>query len=330
MCLFISQIGDMGSESKIIQQDLFANYFEYHFEGRKVIIDSVFDEPLMSEHTLSDNTMLGLVQKLILNILADEYVNKGNRRLIITYREIITRLQIVNSNYEYIDKDKQNSLAKSLNVSLLDVAEFYQITQSKLMRMVDRAFASMYSRATAEALKIKRIKLVSGEHRTATESERQKLLNIEESVLEEMKLDNKGIVFALDKWDEFYQKVVSVAKRELNVTDYYNAYSIVFTDRVFKDITKVEKFLSENYGELSDLLNFKIIDSHKKAYDDRFKKAEIYLSELYSMGKKKDGFKSDKYTINRNNFRGTDKYKENGKLLIDKTMKKSAKGGCDV
>jgi hypothetical protein len=319
LCAYLNQpVGNKGN-SLVSQKENFSRYFEWEQQegSRKLTITHIYDEPLFN---LSDNTLSGLIQKLIADMLAEEYLSNGKKIVIISKKQLFLNLHIVNDSFNSYDKKAHRSLASELNVTLEDIVEFYNITEDKLRKSIDRAFRNLKNRAIAEGLPVKMLYLKNSPSRVATDDERQLILAFENKVLGEMQYKCKSDVLSNNEWELFLSNVVDKLKNRIpNISGYYSAYSIVFTSSVLEESERLEKFLLNDVDMLKLLLNGKVISNSKKSYEDRFDKSVPRWSKLYL----KEEFPKNRFEEDKVKFRSGDKYVESGHKLIEKTMLKN-------
>lgn len=316
LCLFLNQPIVRGN-SLNSQKDSFACYFEYETKenSTSLVITNVYLEPLLD---ISNNTLSGLIQKLIVDMLTHEYLETGNKHMVISKRQLYLKLKLTNDNFNLYDKKERDNLIDNLNITLKDVVDFYNITDSKLSASLNRAFLNLRNRAIADTQPAKMLFMKNYSSMVATEKEREYIIQAERDTLREMEFEDIRSIIICNKWNEFNRKVLDLLQYDIpNLKNYYSAYHIVFSDGVVEESDNLERFLLTDANASKLLLNARAIESSRKSYDDRHE-ASIKLFEEFNSFLK---VPVNKYEYEKVEHRANETYSTNGNKLIDHTMK---------
>lgn len=318
LCNYLKQPIATG-KSKQYQLERFENYFEFHREGHKYIIDNVYSEPLTS---FSKGTYSNLIQKLLLDYMARIYIETDNKSILVSKNRLYQALYMINNNYQKY-KHNYNELSDTLNVTMLDIKEFYMSIDNKYNGIIKTALNDLRKKRIID-YNISKVIVYSNDdnrawtHKVASEFERDYILEIEYGILKEIGCKDIIEVILKDKYAIFITKVLSIINGDINnityeytrIEYYYNAYDIVFIDNI---VSEAERFILDN-NELSLMLNDEIVNRLKESYND---KHDIALSIPFY-----EYCELDKYKLKRIDNRLNKDYTNNGHKLIDYTIKR--------
>lgn len=257
-------------ESKQCQLRDFERYFKYHKDGNKFIIDEIYEVPKekidnrgKSKGSRNNNNIYGkYIEKLVLDLLVQQYnsTDLQRRKIYMSRDKMLLSLNMVNDNYTF-SKFNKKVLCNYINVDIDNAKEFYDINNKNLLDTAERAFDSLANKclidwnlvttvAVNEESYIinedgKEIKL-SEIHRTATEYEREWILDAEQRTLVNMGMESKKEVYLKDQYEEFNKCVCEILQEEeTDIKYYYKSYDIVFHPNIIKELEKINKFILE-------------------------------------------------------------------------------------
>ena len=337
-----------GGKSKQLQMKDFERYFEFHKEGNKIVIDNIFSEEkekidMRKSDYISEtdkrhngnNTFYGEdIEKLLLLMMASTTFED---ELIFPMSIILNKISMVNSNYSF-GRRNQERLSELLKIDEKYVNEFYDTTHSNLRSTLESALNRLDKKAL---LRWKTVRMVckkvavvkyneldeieidmdtdrvqysiQEEYDIATKEQDLIIIDAENKILEEMKLNNLNEVIRYGKINEFYKKVYNIVKKKANIKYYFNGYCLIFNrNNIVKELEKH----GEDLEEIRVKLNQKV---KEKTLDNAVKRQEKTTKETIAKGYGK------KRKTDKQNLRLSDTYLDNIQLLIDTVIDIKAK-----
>ena len=186
-------------------------------------------------------------------------------------------------------------LSELIDVRADTCEEFYNSTHDKLKDMLERALKSLRSKAVIHWQKVMTVCVKSRkviydnegepvfskdgikyiekmEYRKATKLERRSIIETEDKVLKDMKLDSIQDVVIRGLWKKYINKVNKIISGKYNIEFYYDSYDVVYNyEQIIKTHIKIEEdFLlkSDERVQIRDDLNLKLqcrlVDSAEK------------------------------------------------------------------
>ena len=326
----------------------FERYFKYHKEGNKIIIDDIYSKEkekidMRKSEYISEtdkrhngnNTFYGEdIEKLLLLMMASTMVDD---ELILPMSIILNKISMVNSNYS-IGRRNQEKLSEILKIDEKYVNDFYDTTHSNLRSTLESALNRLDKKAL---LRWKTVRMVckkvavvkyneldeieidmdtdrvqysiQEEYDIATKEQDLIIIDAENKILEEMKLNNLNEVIRYGKMNEFYKKVYNIVKKKANIKYYFNGYCLIFNrNNIVKELEKH----GEDLEEIRVKLNQKV---KEKTLDNAVKRQEKTTKETIAKGYGK------KRKTDKQNLRLSDTYLDNIQLLIDTVIDIKAK-----
>ena len=337
-----------GGKSKQLQMKDFERYFKYHKEGNKIIIDDIYSKEkekidMRKSEYISEtdkrhngnNTFYGEdIEKLLLLMMASTMVDD---ELILPMSIILNKISMVNSNYS-IGRRNQEKLSEILKIDEKYVNDFYDTTHSNLRSTLESALNRLDKKAL---LRWKTVRMVckkvavvkyneldeieidmdtdrvqysiQEEYDIATKEQDLIIIDAENKILEEMKLNNLNEVIRYGKINEFYKKVYNIVKKKANIKYYFNGYCLIFNrNNIVKELEKH----GEDLEEIRVKLNQKV---KEKTLDNAIKRQEKTTKETIAKGY------GTKRKTDKQNLRLSDTYLDNIQLLIDTVIDIKAK-----
>ncbi|MFA5248818.1 MAG: hypothetical protein WC415_06445 [Patescibacteria group bacterium] len=259
--------------AKINQLNYWNDYFKYHKDGNKFIIDEIYDKEV---ENMKDNrggnhnniAYIDLIEKLILDLLVQDR-NKG--QVFLSKNRLLKELKMINDNYAYC-KERIPKLSKFMNISEEDIQEFYESSGDTLKRNLENALDRLQKKSLVFWMPAKTVCIatpyinsnkskeaivhevntgldefgeetyeynvnyrVDMKHRKATKEEIQLILHTEREILDEMGCEGKQQVIRFGMWDIFKEKVKNILMKEANILFYYNSYEVICNeDHIYK------------------------------------------------------------------------------------------------
>ena len=337
-----------GGKSKQLQMKDFERYFKYHKEGNKIIIDDIYSKEkekidMRKSEYISEtdkrhngnNTFYGEdIEKLLLLMMASTMVDD---ELILPMSIILNKISMVNSNYS-IGRRNQEKLSEILKIDEKYVNEFYDTTHSNLRSTLESALNRLDKKALLRwktvRMVCKKVAIVKyneldeieidmdtdrvqysiqEEYDIATKEQDLIIIDAENKILEEMKLNNLNEVIRYGKINEFYKKVYNIVKKKANIKYYFNGYCLIFNrNNIVKELEKH----GEDLEEIRVKLNQKV---KEKTLDNAIKRQEKTTKETIAKGY------GTKRKTDKQNLRLSDTYLDNIQLLIDTVIDIKAK-----
>lgn len=326
MCLYLCQPICTGG-AKRNQLENFERYFEWETKGYQITIRHIYEEPLFD---INNVVYSSIIQKLMLDILARDYLYTNKRTGIYSYRQIIEGMAMVNQDFYKYKYDHWGLIdeleSETDSLTIADVADYYKLTLDKLINSVDNAMRRLKNKVLIDYDDVKILKFTeSSKHtylRQATDTEREDIVQAEKLAIEEMGVGSITEVVYRGLWKDFNKLALEKLKnlRPFLYDDldyYYKAFKIHFNQFILQERESLEKFILSNKGELKKILNQKIVDNHKESYVSRFDEAIDLLSDNnYAEFASLKYWKQEQMVV-----RAEESYVKNGHLLIDKTIK---------
>lgn len=316
--------------SKNSQLKLFERFFTYHKEGYKIIIDSVYSEPLEEE---SKGMFSPLIQKLVLDFLFRTQLSTGDYEIFTTKKELDEQLGLTKKEYgDYINN--QQELSTLLNIDIGIVSEFYNRTNGKLSDYYDTAFNALVKRSIISMDKTFIIKPKYEKLRLPTTDERRLILEADYSARLELTPTNyktketkTGLKDMYDIQDivlfglwKKYEKLMNTYVNDnggSHIQYFYKGYHIILTKNVKTAKDSVDDYILKNKNEIKDVLTTLFLNSHKESYHRLHEKAEKELQSRECVS-----------TLNKAltvALRAQDHYIQSGERLIDATLNPNEK-----
>lgn len=325
LCEFLKQEIKTG-ESKIIQLKMFEKHFKFHKDGHKFIIDEVIDMNIPKN--VRQNMYTQLMQKILLDQFISDSERENTRIKSYTINDLIRIANIANG--KYIESKRNNqALSDETGISLINIKEFYTLTESKIYNLVTRALDklekdSLVRYNVSVMLKIRDDKYKV--HIKANEKQLDILMDCEREVLLEMrnksdlrddKVPSKFHIVYRNEYDNFMDRVTKLFfdKTKIPVEYYYNVIEVHFGSFLAMERDRLEIHILKNERQfLRHTLNDKMVQDSKKQYTDRREKS---IDEIYE-DKEKSHYESDKLYR-----RASSEYVSDGHTLVDLLIKRN-------
>lgn len=244
-----------GGNSKKKQLEEIQLYYELEKVGTKYLIIDSIPEQLMGRGG-SSSTYYNDLEIIILYAL---YKHR-NRVTILSTNKALQMYAFTNINYiiGYRDTRKTSNILKIDNTYL---DEFYSSTKKRFKRILDNALNKMQDKRLIDYTKIKMIVYYDMIEDTytyieATELLISKIVDIEKRVMNQMGFEDLKKLKHCGKYKLFLSKCNVVARDELEIAFYYEAYRIVKGEEAIAgEIKKIEANICK------DGLNSKILES---------------------------------------------------------------------
>lgn len=340
---------EKGGKSKQYQLKEWERYFEYEKQGHKFKIVKIYDKPKEKEDLRSDNGIsiyIEDIERLILDLLTQD---KNNGQLFLSRSMLLKELKMINDNYSYYRNNKP-TLSKFTNISLEEINEFYELSNSTLKTNLETALSRLRKQSliywtyaltvcfldtkieTTETGEIKAYKHTykneQGEiitefttakpkqnitYRKANKREIQIILDIEKETLKEFNCNSKSELYRQGKIEDYYKIVQDKLFDKTNIIYYYNSYEIIYNDRHIKEKLKELELEEHNKIIRQTYLNNQIINTLNSNAQKRHEKT---LSKYLKNGFGNQNLnKKDEMRINEN-------YVNNQKSLSETLIRK--------
>ena len=297
LCSMLEIKVEAGNSKKAQLKEL-ERFIKYHKEGNKFVIDEVYKiakykTDLRSEGNCSiygDN-----IKRLLLLLMA---TSVENDEIILPISILLNKLSMVNANYS-LGRRNQDKLSEVLNIDEKYINEFYDTTHQNLKRtletnlnQLDRKAILRWETVRMICKKVAVVKYneldeieidmdtnkvqynIKEEYSVATKDQDLLILEAENEVLKELKLDDVNEVFRHGKTDVFYKKVYAILRKKANIKYYFNGYKLIYNrDIVIEELEKYGKDMCDVRHELNNILKEKI-------FDNAIKRQEKVIGEL--------------------------------------------------
>jgi len=284
----------LSGKSKKKRDEWWRKFFDFEIDGYKLIVKEIYDENAI--------TLLpaDVAEKLLLELLIDENNKNTDSKVVLTKKQILEYLCIINQNY-YKCKRRIPKLSQFINVEVNNVYEFYEFADDAIERYLLKAIKGLNSKklisgwsstyrmvCIVEAIPVNNIvgkiraKKTDGgldkngekvykyesnnktnlNFRKATYEEDQMIIQTEYEVIHEMGFKDQVEVIRHGEYDDYKTAVAERLMNKANIDFYYYAY----------EFTNNEKYIVEGYERLDALLTEKYRDTVNKDIIDKLDK----------------------------------------------------------
>jgi hypothetical protein len=308
----------------------FDRYFSYKKYGHKIIIDSIYDEPI---EEATRGLYSPLIQKLLVDYLCREYIDNERSEILITKNQLFEKLGFVKKEYKTYNNN-QYELADMLGIEVNIINEFYSVTNSKISDYISSAINALANRSIIDFSQTYIVVDKDGEFSQARKpTTEEHILFLEADYNARVKLTPSNYrsndssvafgnilplkdIFMRGLWNS-YESLVNIYVRDNggdHINFFYKGYSLILTKNIVSVKNNLDKYILQNTKDIVDEINSIFVDSHKKSYDNLGEKAKKELQEL-----------NENMSYNKAvtiALRSQDNYVDDGKRLIDATMNK--------
>lgn len=244
--------------------------------GNSFIISEIFDRPQEILDKRKGKKYITYVETILLKY----FLISSTDEIHVTYRQLFELLGLNNNNY--YNQEERNKLYKSKSFSRFETNNFFIRSYSLMKRIVDSSLKSLSNRSkiwyTNNVIIVYPNNSLNDKIHVADSNEIQMILDIENLVLKEMKLNDKTQVFLKGKSSDFYDEVKSIIFDKYGWEDYYKEITIVPCSKKF-----LERAIEENIEEMKKTLNYNVVetmninakniyDNQKKYYEEEWNK----------------------------------------------------------
>lgn len=309
LCLTLDMAIKSGSGSKKAQLKELECYCKLGQDGRKFIIEEIYDEPKQKEDNRgksegSRRYIYGnLIQLLITDLLA-----RCNGEISISRGWLLRTIGMTNVNYNYCWANL-SKFSKHVNMNENIIYDFYNSSNNNFKSAIESALKRLMDKRVIMYNTI--IKVVENEGyshpRTATSLELKIIMTCETDILNQLGFEKISDVRTSKHWKLFKQKVSQYLNKETNIKFYYTAY----------DITINEDYIEQ---EKDALLKLVLGDVKREETMDELNNTVIEHVIVNAKNRQEEAMKftSDKYKKYRTNENYLDDIEKLSKLLIDK------------
>jgi len=287
-----------------------ARYCHFTKIGHRITITEVYDEPQekedgrgKSEGSRRNSTIYGeLVQLLILDLLASSPLNY----ITISRSKLMLKTSIVNGNYTWCGQHPKK-LADYTNIEVAIVYDFFNTSRSSLKGVIETALKHLQDKRIIMFDTVTKVPLRDTKfHRLATPKEKDVIMLIEKSVLDELGYETFSQVRFSKDWITYKNKVKFALHDETNIDYHYQAYEIV-----------ANKKYSEQ--EAKNILDYLLKETEKEEIKD-----ELNYKVQNNMGNNAEKRQEYGFVTSGKRHRGNEHYAENIKELIRLMISQSA------
>ena len=272
LCEFLGEPKKDG-KSKVYQINDWKRYFDFKKVGQKIIITDLYTIPLpKSDKRIKGNNSIYLndIELLLPCILK----SKETPICKFTKKNLLLRLGLVNYQYYEYQKSIYELLKSRYSNYKFYINHFYQRVNQKVDRTLFDSLNNIKNRGLIDYWKEYVIIEPNTEDRIANKKEIKLIKDAHKKALEEMGIDNEGLVFLKFKGDEFYKHINSILFELYGWHHVYQHYSFIYT--VKEDI---EVLSYEEISRIKSQLNNKIINFIDHQAHDKFNANQKILME---------------------------------------------------
>ena len=280
---------DSTDSRKAIFKDL-DRYCKYHKEGRKIVIDEIFqkEQPKVDNRKNNkggNNVIYANDIEFIILDMINRTLNSIKEKGVIGYSKscLYEQLGLVNKNYKPT-KDKVLQLSDILSIPSQSINECYNVTNSKLWNTVKSALNHMRNRALLNwelsyNLVLKDEDSKNGFSLIVADTDiKEDVRSCELKALKEMNISTKSKVLKLKKWEEF-KNIVTYHLKDIypNLEYYFESVAIYFKiEEITKELELIEQL---NSKEIKYKLNENISDGLDRTYTNRQNNSKVSIKE---------------------------------------------------
>lgn len=270
------------SDSKKAQLKEWQRYFEFKRHGQAFIITKIYDEPLeVKDGRASGNNSIYIkyIQLLLLDYLRKQKIDEQSCQ--ITYTQLFKELGMVNEFFTtHLDKDENDEPVEDKVGEYLihenQIEEFLLESNERLHSIIKSAFKSLENRRILKVEKQYKIMYKQNPdddfmvHIPATKEDKENILEIQKEALRDMGLKDVTAVYAMNRANEFYERVNSKLYKKFGWSGVYKQLEFICTPYTlsvgFKEILE-ETERELNRLELNRLVCGSITDTIEKNYE---------------------------------------------------------------
>lgn len=335
LCLLLDIKVEAGNSKKAQLKEL-ERFVKYHKEGNKFIIDEIYSivKDKVDLRNEGNSSIYGdNIKRLLLLLMA---TSVENDEIILPISILLNKLSMVNVNYS-LGRRNQDKLSEVLNIDEKYISEFYDTTHQNLKRtletnlnQLDRKAILRWETVRMICKKVAIVKYneldeieidtnkvqynIKEEYSVATKEQDLLILEAENEILKELKLEDINDVFRCGKADVFYKKVYTILRKKANIKYYFNGYKLIYNrDIVIDELEKYGEDMCNVRHELNNIVKEKI-------FDNAIKRQEKIINEFKNvMGELPSNIKDYK------RMRLSEEYLNIMQLLIDNIINLTAK-----
>lgn len=353
----ILEIEPLVGDSKKSQLKDLERYCKYHNQGHKFIIDDIYKTPLskienrgksIGSRGNNKTEYIENIEKLILHILVQNILEGDDKKvgeIFLSKNKLLKLLNMTNKNYGFC-KSRTEKLSMFTDISLEEVNDFFECTDSTIVRSLETALNQLRNRSLifwSKAMTIcelvnevnnndKIINEFIGSHidyygdevkdygvkankvfRKATKEEVSNILLLERIAMDYLGCKSKQDLILEGKWNVFRQTVNEKLVKS-NIEFYYDSYEIIANETYINN--KIDEFLKFNIPHQDVITHESIINEGvmNKITDNAKKRA-----------KKAKNIDNKDMTKIKLQVRANDKYIDNMTLLVNLMLNRTTK-----
>ncbi|MCY8600361.1 hypothetical protein MOD33_06195 [Bacillus spizizenii] len=279
-------------------------YCTYSKVGHSIIIDKVFEQPLVKAKRKGNNTVYSeFIQLLILDMLA---LSK-NGNMSISKGMLIKSVSLVNHNYKYCF-EKRKSLSKYANTDTEIVKDFYDSSNNSFKKAIEQALNKLVEkRLIMYNIIIKVCEKGKFRPRKASSAEKKMIMTCEKQVLDELGYKEISHVRLSRHWSEFKRRSQTLINECSNLKYYFAAYNITANDKYIEN-------------ECKELIGFLLKEIERIDYKKKLN--QTACSKLLKNAERRH--KRSHSIFRENNYRISENYIHDFKKLIDLLINEDA------
>lgn len=306
LCRLLEIKVEAGNSKKAQLKEL-DRFIKYHKEGNKFVIDEIYSivKDKVDLRNEGNSSIYGdNIKRLLLLLMA---TSVENDEIILPISILLNKLSMVNVNYS-LGRRNQDKLSEVLNIDEKYISEFYDTTHQNLKRtletnlnQLDRKAILRWETVRMICKKVAVVKYneldeieidmdtnkvqynIKEEYSVATKEQDLLILEAENEILKELKLEDINDVFRYGKADIFYKKVYSILRKKANIKYYFNGYKLIYNrDIVIDELEKYGEDMCDVRHELNNIVKEKIFDNSIKRQEKIIKEFENTIGELPS------------------------------------------------
>lgn len=198
-------------------------------KGHNIIIKEVFSVPLPERKGRGRNNVYGdLLQLLVTDYLIDTWKRTEKYTITMTRNALLEEVKMINHNYSICSANVTH-LSTLTQIDSNVIYDFFNSTNSTFKYSLESCLDNLRNNALIMYSKITIVADSKGNHRNATEIEKEKILIAEKEALTELGYKRISQVRVSKNWENFKRLVKTKLKdtEKCEFEYYYSSYEII-------------------------------------------------------------------------------------------------------
>lgn len=214
---------------KIKQLEDLKMYCEYSREGKKYIINKIYDKPIVTLDNVL-KTKNSKYIKLLANIILEYLYNNPKELKEVPISKLFVILGITNTNYNSANYYRKE-LSQLYDIRLASIYYFYSNTRMEFKNIIERCLNNLHNRRVLNWYKVIMIKDKNTKQIYKADKETEKfIIDTEKETLQYLQVNN---MYELMKDKKKLREFNDIIYKETNI-DYFYAYDLVIGEKALQ------------------------------------------------------------------------------------------------